>query len=197
MSEENIAVRLKFLIENLGITSSQFADTCNISRPTLSLLLSGRNKKISDIIISQIHRAYPSLSIMWLLFNEGDMWTGQPTDSSYAPSNEDSCHDKGEPTSLSLQGEQMQSEALSALENPSENLEISPSGQSNVSESKENGLNHTSNTHKIPINKEVTSYLKNAELLGEIAKIKEKTRKVVQVTIYYDDSTFQTFYPNR
>ena len=74
MSDQNIAIRLKFLIEELGISNSQFADECNISRPTLSQLVTGRNKKVSDVIISQIHKAYPDLSILWLLFGEGDVW---------------------------------------------------------------------------------------------------------------------------
>ena len=60
---DNIAGRLKFFIENRGLTNSQFADSCEIPRPTLSQILSGRNKKISDILIGQIHRAYPELSV--------------------------------------------------------------------------------------------------------------------------------------
>lgn len=82
MSEDNIAIRLKFLIQKLGITNSVFADNCGISRATLSQLLTGRNKKISDVIIGQIHTAYPALSIMWLLFNEGSMWLGEPVEAS-------------------------------------------------------------------------------------------------------------------
>lgn len=56
-----------------SISSTQFADACRIPRPTLSQILSGRNKKISDEVIGKIHEAYPALSIMWLLFGEGSM----------------------------------------------------------------------------------------------------------------------------
>lgn len=56
-----------------SISSTQFADACRIPRPTLSQILSGRNKKISDEVIGKIHEAYPSLSVLWLLFGEGDM----------------------------------------------------------------------------------------------------------------------------
>lgn len=52
---DNIAARLKFFIENRGLTNSQFADSCEIPRPTLSQILSGRNKKISDLLISYIN----------------------------------------------------------------------------------------------------------------------------------------------
>ncbi|MCM1310520.1 MAG: helix-turn-helix domain-containing protein [Bacteroides sp.] len=63
-------------MESHGIGSTQFADSCGIPRPTLSQILSGRNKKISDAVIAKIHNAYPQLSVLWLLFGEGQMETG-------------------------------------------------------------------------------------------------------------------------
>ena len=60
-------------MDQAGISSSQFADTCEIPRPTLSQLLNGRNKKVSNEVIGKIHRAYPSLNVMWLLFGDGEM----------------------------------------------------------------------------------------------------------------------------
>lgn len=74
MNEGNIAIRLKGFMENQGLSYSQFADTCGIPRPSLSQILNGRNKKVSDIILTQIHDAFPQLSITWLLFGEGDMY---------------------------------------------------------------------------------------------------------------------------
>lgn len=68
--------RLKTFMNAESISSTQFADACRIPRPTLSQILSGRNKKISDEVIGKIHEAYPSLSVMWLLFGEGDMRVG-------------------------------------------------------------------------------------------------------------------------
>lgn len=69
----DIVSRLKLFLDTYAIPNSQFADNCGIPRPTLSQLLNGRNKKISDEIISKIHTHYPHLSVMWLLFNEGTM----------------------------------------------------------------------------------------------------------------------------
>ena len=60
-------------LEQAGISNSQFADTCEIPRPTLSQLLNGRNKKVSDEVIGKIHRAYPTLNVMWLMFGDGEM----------------------------------------------------------------------------------------------------------------------------
>jgi len=60
-------------MDSNNIAISQFADTCKIPRPTMSQILNGRNKKISDELITKIHTAYPSLSVLWLMFGEGEM----------------------------------------------------------------------------------------------------------------------------
>ena len=86
MEEQNVAVRLKHFISQEGLSYSQFADACGIPRPTLSQLLSGRNKKLSDQIVRLIHDRYPSLSVLWLMFGEGDMLVaGSHSDSAIAP----------------------------------------------------------------------------------------------------------------
>lgn len=69
--------RLKSFMNVESISSTQFADACKIPRPTLSQILSGRNKKISDEVIGKIHEAYPNLNVLWLLFGEGSMRVGE------------------------------------------------------------------------------------------------------------------------
>ena len=69
----DIVSRLKTFINHLNIPVTQFADNCSIPRPTLSQLLNGRNKKVSDELIGKIHETYPELSVLWLMFGEGDM----------------------------------------------------------------------------------------------------------------------------
>lgn len=71
----DIVSRIKTFMASASISSTQFADACGIPRPTLSQILGGRNKKISDEVISKIHEAYPRLSVLWLLFGEGEMLT--------------------------------------------------------------------------------------------------------------------------
>lgn len=74
--------RLRSFMDSQSVTNSQFADTCNIPRPTLTQLLAGRNKKISNELIGKIHEAYPWLNVMWLMFGEGPMVTGGSTQTS-------------------------------------------------------------------------------------------------------------------
>lgn len=68
-----IVSRIKEYLSKRKIQSCVFADKCDIPRPTISQLLNGRNKKVSDDVLSKIHVAYPELSMMWLMFGEGDM----------------------------------------------------------------------------------------------------------------------------
>ena len=69
----DLVSRLKEYIKRIGVPVTQFADICGIARPTLSQLLNGRNKKVSDEIVAKIHAAFPSLSVYWLMFGEGNM----------------------------------------------------------------------------------------------------------------------------
>lgn len=72
----DIVSRIKSFLNVNGIANSIFADKCDIPRPTLSQLLNGRNKKVSNEILDKIHVAYPELSMMWLMFGEGEMQSG-------------------------------------------------------------------------------------------------------------------------
>lgn len=65
--------RLKCYIEHVGLQISQFADIAQIPRPTLSQILSGRNRKISNELMEKLHTAFPRLNISWLLFGDGEM----------------------------------------------------------------------------------------------------------------------------
>ncbi|MCD8386730.1 MAG: helix-turn-helix domain-containing protein [Bacteroidales bacterium] len=63
--------RLKVYMQHVGLPISQFADFAQIPRPTLSQILSGRNKKISNELMEKLHAAFPALNINWLLFGDG------------------------------------------------------------------------------------------------------------------------------
>jgi len=170
MSEDNVAIRLKGFMDEMGLTNSQFADQCGIPRPSLSQLLTGRNKKISDVLVGQIHAAFPRLSVLWLLFGEGDML-------------------------MPLPQEEIEEEELPNLF--SESVK-NPARESNFEKySTLRGLNDGKNSPSSRINSENPADLRNSELQREIEKMRKNPRKVVQITVYYDDSTFETFYPGK
>ncbi len=168
MDVDNVAIRLKGFIESRGLTHSQFADKCSIPRPTLSQLMSGRNKKVSDLVVGQIHKAFPELSVLWLLFGEGDMI--DDVSSSTPTVGEKSLFDDEIP-------------------------ELSGVSSLNTSRSNVNALDTPSSAIQNADYKRVDYELKISELQKQIDKLRANPRKVSHITVYYDDSTFETFYP--
>lgn len=202
MQEENFAIRLKLLIEKLGIPDSRFADACGISRPTLSLILSGRNKKLSDVVIGQIHEAYPDVSIMWLLFGEGEMFASAAghvrTEEGSSDNAEDVVRKNAEEFFLPEDSAAMaRTEEAPPYGNPRriENPENAYGWQGEATDLKEKGLNSLLCDIQNTIEKTVAHCLKNAISEIEIAKSTQNRRKVAKITVYYDDSTFETFLP--
>lgn len=171
--EENFATRLKLFIDFVGSSSTQFADSCEIPRPSFSQLLSRRNQKVSDIIIRKIHQAFPNLSITWLLFGEGDMVnTAQDINSETSESK--SCIDDKNPQILS--------------DNPIIRKDSSENSNLRGLTQNENGYNSAG----------LQQFEENAKIVDlqlQIEKMQKNPRKVTQITVYYDDSTFETFFP--
>lgn len=177
--EENVATRLKFFLDSEGLSNSQFADSCNIPRPTLSQLLSGRNKKISDVLVGQIHAAYPKLSILWLLFGEGTMLK----------------YDQSEKGTLYESEASSQDNSRSNSQNFFHNTNFMTDGSGQNEFRKENGVKSAIEDSEVLIIQRDNALKRIADLEREIMKLKTRPRKVVQITVYYDDNTFETFAP--
>lgn len=176
--EDSITGRLKLFISSLKLTDSAFADSCGISRSTLSQILSGKCKKISDQLIVQLHNAYPHLNIAWLLFDEGTM-TAQKEQTSYETADSN--------PNLSVYNPISESEIRENSINPSDqNQEAILRGlTSNQTEANE------LRTLKLHLEQKIRN------LESEISKLHEQPRRVQKITIYYDDSTFESFVPEK
>lgn len=160
MDSENFEIRLKHFLDSLNLSSSQFADKCGIPRPSVSQILTGRNKKISNIFINKVHEIFPELSINWLLFGEGDMLAGISKNNDEIPENPDSKSD-----SYKYPGEM--------------------------------GLFGGGNDSGTGFNPNISAYKSLVNQDNQIEKIIEKEKKVVQITVYYDDCTFENFFPEK
>ena len=164
MEDFPVAIRLKSLIEALGLSDSQFADKCAISRSTLSLILSGKNKKISDVMLSQIHEAFPQVSILWLLFGEGEKF----------------------------QKEKEESENRNLF---NENLNFTDRSPASEEELNLVSLKQLENIIQDIVNKSFNTSINTLENLVLKTSDTPKQRKVSKITVYYGDSTFETFVP--
>ncbi len=65
--------RIKKLMENEQMSSSQFADEINLQRSSLSHVLSGRNKPSLDFVM-KIKQRFTEVNLHWLIFGNGDMF---------------------------------------------------------------------------------------------------------------------------
>ncbi len=65
--------RLRILMDNFQLSSSQFADKLEIQRSAISHLLSGRNKP-SILILEKILKNFPEVDIEWLITGKGSIF---------------------------------------------------------------------------------------------------------------------------
>lgn len=172
--EENFATRLKLFMDSIDVPSTQFADRCEIPRPSFSQLLSGRNQKVSDVLIRKIHAAYPDLSVMWLMFGEGSMLKSQ-----------------------NITADNSDDVLVSTHENPRKISESSNDDKVADEFSNLKGLNKPQNTPHNSIYQQLEDNKKILELQLQIDKMQKNPRRVAQITVYYDDSTFETFVPSK
>lgn len=182
MESNNFASRLKLFIDHEGLTNSQFADVCGIPRPSLSQLLSGRNKKISNAIMEPVHAAFPNLSIMWLMFGEGDMLSHSRTSAPVS----DETHDMED---VSPYGN---------FEGGSCDDSFNPSVFSGLDSSSKSTLCNNPVAAGFSMQNDLRELKRrNKEMTLQLEALKREKRRVKQITVYYDDSTFETFFPGQ
>ena len=170
--EENFASRLKVFMDSIGVASSQFADSCEIPRPSFSQLLSGRNQKVSDVLIGKIHYAYPELSIPWLMFGEGSMLVGGTIAQTESDSDVSDVNECDKPDILT---ERQDGDVNANLR----------------------GLTATQDTTQNAIYQKLEESNRILELQMQIENLQKNPRRVVQINVFYDDSTFETFIPSK
>ena len=187
----DIVTRIKKFLNLRGIPNSQFADTCDIPRPTVSQLLNGRNKKVSDEIISKIHAAYPSLSVMWLLFGEEPMMLDGATQSSSS--------DTVGGGEVNLFDENLINVPNDRDMGINSNLsELTNQGRIVFDESKpyKSAVNNDTNLQKQNIAQTIEKITHSAEFKksnGERSNMSSK--EIVNIMVFYSDNSFESFKP--
>lgn len=171
----DIASGLKKYMELKEIQISQFADTCGIPRPSLSQLLNGRNKKVSNEVIEKIHRAYPDLSVSWLMFGEGDMLTNGNIEIS-EPQNDSFKYD--EPT----------------LFTDYDSVSDKPSQFANEHENSSNKISAEKTISFPPVTPHSVQS-QQSDGASSMSLNMSKSRKVVSIMVFYSDNSFETFVP--
>ncbi len=176
----DIISRLKLFLDQNGISNSQFADTCEIPRPTITQLLKGRNKKVSDEVISKIHLAYPALNIMWLMFGDGEMFVSQDANSS------------GNPVAQNLSKTPQPNEGFMGGAGAKQG---NPTSRNQRTISFSDGDQSAANSGAAALNTALQSIAKNVSRGGTPSPTGQ--RQIVNITIFYDDNSFEFITPMR
>lgn len=189
--------RIKEVIEREGMTQGQFADFIGINRPTLSHVIAGRNNPSIDVVM-KIHQKFPKINILWLLDGvgsyEGDAVADYPAGSlledryidvpvDYAPQPSSSVVDEVAHATASTapgNGEQLRTRFYQQGELFAENPVFAPESTVGAKNRKEMPLH-------IPKNRPHCADMQHT--MGQ----KTLQRKIVEIKIFYDDGTYETF----
>lgn len=73
--------RLNEIIEKKGLTATKFANIIDVNPSAISHLLKGRNKPGYDVLVN-IAKAFPDISMDWLLTGKGGIYNPPATEPS-------------------------------------------------------------------------------------------------------------------
>lgn len=211
-------------MQHLNMPVTQFADACKIPRPTMSQLLNGRNKKVSDELIRKFHTEFPELNVMWLLFGEGDMLKGENGETSGAQNSQlftfsegDPAENKADTPPLSLNFDDADFEQKKSDMRLADNmvmqdaLNTGSAGQKDTKQDRGANISHTEAKHS-PFDSygiNAMAQFTQASPKGMQAE-RSKTaddgsttisfsddgnRKIVNIIVYYSDNSFEAFVP--
>lgn len=194
--------RLKQYLSTRGISVTQFADECEIPRPTASQLLAGRNKKVSDEIIGKIHYTYPDVSVTWLMFGEGNMASDANIETSEAQKTINLSSQAPQPSEIDeiSHGENnlfSSREIHSEKSMPSQKVDDEFSFGDNTftfSPQSPSSTQSTSTTEKAASTP--SQSIQQPTQQQPITVTPGKGKCVTGIVVYYSDSTYESFVPD-
>ncbi len=176
--------RIQKLLEISNKTLGQFSEMIGIKNSTLSHILNDRNKPSLDVL-KKILQRFPEISSDWLILGQGPMYRHETK--SHEPSLFD---DFDENDSLSVDKSSKTDITFSSQEKPiQENIvrtEVEdPYGRQSL---KNNEPFNVESGIKAETSKQALS---NDRM--QISHTNLEARKVIRITLYYSDNTFQEF----
>ena len=170
--------RILEVMEREGMSQGQFADYIGINRPTLSHVVAGRNNPSLDVVM-KIHQKFPSINLSWLLDGVGSYDGNDGNDGNEGAESSicaSSSYDDGGSLPIGTNSNYMQGELFA------ENPIFQPESTFGLKERKEMSLQGDQNPHYTAENQNVVpqNFLH---------------RKIVEIKIFYNDGTYETFKP--
>ena len=161
--------RIKQIMEYLNLSQQEFAQKLELSPASLSNIFNGRSKPTNNHV-QAIHRAFPSINTNWLMFGEGDMLNSSSRNSDSQNSEKNDAD--GNSALLDFgSGNQKESSSSDGRDLFSG---FSKSNQTNVVQSKSG-------------EKTITKVVTEQKIIRP---------KILEIRVFYDDQTFESFVPS-
>lgn len=188
--------RIKQIIEREEMTQSQFADFIGVNRPTLSHILAGRNNPSMEVVM-KIHQSFPKINILWLIDGkgsyEGDAVAEYPAGllredrEADAP---DATVDERQSTFLSPYPNNKEENGEEAKDTTDTHFYQGELFAENAVFSSKSAGGEKKRKEKVLQPPKMSDYQTGYQPLNSVQKLQ---RKIVEIKIFYDDGTYETF----
>lgn len=188
--------KIEQIIKDKNLNNSQFCNMVGIAPGTLSHIISGRTNPTLNILRS-IKFVFPDINPAWLFFDEGPMYEEESSDPT--PKDTDAeMEDIDNDEVLARSADYYQPDLFGPQPRQ---MKASASGSGTSGNTPQHPAMHSANTANSPSgaspivpNMAPVSPLDVAGIVEETVKqLHRPQRKVVEVRIFFDDGTFETF----
>jgi len=167
--------RIRKIMESQHMTQQVFAQTIGLSPATLSSIYNGRTNPTLNIV-DAIKKKIPNISTDWLMFGQGEMYISavQPDSTSNA----------------SASSETSTPEHLGQVQRMAFEFEPYP-------DSPQNGFRSPQSDNPPSLNLGGVRNTLSEKLRTEVKQVDKPQRRVIEIRVFYDDQTWETFVPQK
>ena len=212
--------QIEVIMTNEGMNAAQLAERIGVQRAQISHLLTNRNKASLDIV-KRIHRAFPYISYDWLMDQQGDYYIegmkpeapqevveNAAPSASAIPSNgmgqlfdlevTQAAEPAPSPVKTNLPASTPKNVAASNVSSMAQTT-FSPAAAKATGDARNavesiNAINNASEpdfcSHEAPKDVKMEPIVRDVQIVERIVK---EVRNVVEIKIFYDDGTYETF----
>ncbi|WP_107808262.1 helix-turn-helix domain-containing protein [Elizabethkingia sp. YR214] len=180
-----ISDRIKKIIDHYDYSPSEFADTIDVPRSSISHITSGRNKASLDFIV-KIKNRFPEIQWDWLIDGQGDM-TKQAV-----PETEETDNSVEE---INIRGEEEETSS------PLDLFTLAPDFSQPITEESEVQETPSSGESDIPIKGTEESIpvdsqrLAIEEIFAPMQSAENQERAIKRIVFFFEDGKFEVFTP--
>lgn len=179
--------KIEAIINDKHLNNTQFSNEVCISPGTLSNIRSGKTEPSLNILRS-ILAAFPDINPSWLFYDQGTMYVGEKSSTTpEADAYNNMSDDESTPVSAA------QGDLFSASFDFSSQIPNAAHSHTSGSAS----MNNVPAGQRKSVQPQSLSAVEVSAVVAETLKQQQKPqRKVVEVRIFFDDGTFETFNAN-